>query len=100
MNYRKLTNPSSSCVETSELRVVIALIVKCLFVAVPSVGSEESLFNLTLCVPCVVTNYVSGPTDALFIYLFINSTIFIFPLHVSNYRVVHHQKFIVVYRAV
>ena len=30
--------------------------------------------NLTLCVPCIVTNYVNGPTSCtfLFVYLFYN----------------------------
>ena len=43
--------------------------------------------------------YVNGPTRCTF-YVLIYSTIFTSTLHVSNERFVHHQQFIIVYRAV
>jgi hypothetical protein len=46
---------------------------------------------LTFCVPCIVTNYVNGPTRcAFYIYIFIYSTD-ISTLRVSKDLVFHHQ---------
>ena len=54
---------------------------------------EHYLQNLTLYVPCVVTNYVNKPTRRTFsMYLFYN---FCTTLHVSNDRFVHHQEFMI-----
>ena len=52
--------------------------------------------HLKLCVPCIITNYVNGPTRCTFSHLFILQ-FFMSTLHVSNDRVVHHQELIVVY---
>ena len=61
-------------------------------VLLKNLTSQDKMLNLTLCVPCIVTNSINKPTRCTFcMYLFYNLCT---TLHVSNYHFVHHQDFI------
>ena len=70
------------------------------FVLKKGLGHQETglkngmgVTDLTLYVPCIVTNYIYKPTRCTFrICLFYN---FCTTLHVSNDHFVHHQEFMI-----